>query len=290
MEKRKALTIPQRVEGHVYILTSHGCEFVKIGGTDFAPLKRIKEINASEPYKSLGPWFLHDFRQVADWRQVEQHLHYSFRSKFTASVTGQRELFAISPVEASRFLEQLDTSTVLRKPQIDRLFQDQEFSCFLAQLFKFTTLLNWLHLQGAWTFSLFTSTSGGRYYTINIGTHEVAFATLPRHWRPSMHMIHMDRLIHDFKTVKNWVKHHNGALVDDAYPSGLHRSTSVFFEGDFHDALEFMKLDGVRRALIAYWTEALIMLQEKEVRSLHARHHHWNAVAELKARISRNDL
>lgn len=290
MEKHKGPIAPPNLEGHIYILTSSRCDFVKIGGTNFAPLKRIKEINASEPYKSLGPWTLHDFRQVTDWRKIEQHLHYSFRSKFAASVAGQKELFVLSPMEASRFLEQIDASMVLRKPKIDRLFQDQEFSCFLARLFKFTTLLNWLHLQGAWTLSLFTSTSGGRYYTINIGTHEVAFATLPRHGHTSTQMIHMDRLIHDFESVTKWVKRHNGALVDDAYRSGLYRSTSVFFDGDFHDALEFMRLDGVRRAIIAYWTEALIELQEKETTSVHSRNHHWNAVAELKARISRNEL
>ncbi len=58
-------------EGHVYILVSPVCEYVKIGGTDYMPLKRIKEINTSESYKSLGPWSLHDFRQVTDWRKVE---------------------------------------------------------------------------------------------------------------------------------------------------------------------------------------------------------------------------
>lgn len=275
----------KRSEGHIYVLVSPICEYVKIGGTDFAPLKRIKEINSSVPYKDFGPWLLHDFRQVADWRKVEHSLHYAFRSKLVKSIAGQKELFAISPVEASRHLEQIDESLVLKKPKIDRMFQDHEFSSFLAQLFRFTAILNWLDLQGAWTLSLFPSTNGGRYYTINIGSHEVAFATVPKNNQAPIHMIHMDRLVHDFEEISVWVKKRNGTLEDDNYTTGLYRSTSVIFEGSFDVALEFLSLNGVRRAIIAYWTEALIKLQEKEISSVFSRHHNWNAVAELKKRI-----
>ena len=74
--------------------------------------------------------------------------------------------------------EQIDESLVLKKPKIDRMFQDQEFASFIGTPFRFTGLLNWLALQGAWTFTLFPTTSGGRYYTINIATHEVAYASL----------------------------------------------------------------------------------------------------------------
>jgi hypothetical protein len=280
----------KRLEGHVYVLTSPMCEYVKIGGTDYAPLKRIREINTSEPYKSLGPWSLHDFRQVADWRKVEYTLHYTFRSKLVKSIAAQKELFAISAVEASRYLEQIDESLVLKKPKVDRLFQDQEFASFLARLFRFTAILNWLDLQGAWTFSLFPSTSGGRYYTLNIGSHEVAFASLPANGRAPVHMIHMDHLIHDFKDVSAWVEKRGGGFADDNYAKALYRSTSVFFEGDFEVALEFLSLNGVRRAIIAYWNEALIELQEKGTASVYAKHHNWNAVAELKKRITSKGL
>jgi hypothetical protein len=284
------MTSIKHIEGHVYILVSPVCEYIKIGGTDYAPLKRLKEINLTEPYKSLGPWSLHDFRQVADWRKVESSIHYTFRSKTVESIAGQKELFAVSPIEASRFLEQIDESLVIKKPKIDRMFQDLEFSGFLARLFQFTAILNWVDLQGAWTFSLFPSTSGGRYYTINIGKHEIAFATIPKTGQPQIHMIHMDRLIHDFDAVKSWVEEKNGSLVDDNYASCLYRSTSVFFEGSFDDALAFIKLDGVRRAMIAYWTEALILLQEKATVSVFSRYHNWNAVAELKKRILSQSL
>lgn len=45
-----------------------------------------------------------------------------------------------------------------------------------------------------------------------------------------------------------------------------------------------MKLEGVRRALIAYWSEALIELKERNALSINAKHHNWNAVAELNLR------
>lgn len=280
----------KETEGYVYVLISPRCEFVKIGGTDFAPLKRIKEINASEPYKNFAPWSLHDFRQVADWRKVEHNLHYTFRSKLDVSISGQKELFAISPVEASKHLEQIDESMILKKPKIDRMFQDQEFLMYLSKLFKYTAILNWTDFQGAWTFSLFPSTNGGRYYTLNIGSHEVAFSTLSRNNKNPVHMILTDRLINDFKDVIYWVEQKNGFVKNDAYLSGLYRSTSVFFEGNFFDAVEFLELKGVRRAIIAYWTEALIEMQERGRLSLYARNHNWNAVAELKKRILYNTV
>lgn len=281
-----ASTSSKRLEGHVYVLVSPGCEYIKIGGTDYAPLKRIKEINSCEPYKSLGPWSLHDFRQVADWRKIESALHYTLRSKLVTSVDRQKELFAVSPVIASKHLELIDESFVIKKPKVDRMFQDQEFSRFLAKLFRFTGILNWLDLQGAWTFSLFPGTGGGRYYTINIGPHEVAFATVSSNRLPPVHMIHMDRLVHDFEEVSSWVRKRKGLIQDDNYTTGLYRSTSVFFEGDFESALEFLSLAGVRRAIIAYWTEALLELQEKGSVSTYSKHHNWNAVAELKKRIA----
>ena len=272
-------------DGHVYVLTSPRCEHVKIGGTDHAPIKRIKEINSSEPYKSLGPWTLHDFRQVTDWRKVEYTLHYIFREVQVKGILGQRELFSISPSTVSMRLSEIDESLILRKPKVDRMFQDQEFSSFLVKLFGITGLMNWLDQQGAWTFSLFPSTSGGRYYTLNIGPHEVAFSTSKSQNGKQAHMILMDRLILDFPNVRDWLKSRNGQIEHDQYASALQRSTSVFFEGNFNTAVDFLNLTGVRRAMIAYWTEALISLQEKGVGSVYARHHNWNAVAELKCRL-----
>lgn len=283
--RRRAEREPS-LAGHVYVLTSQACEFIKIGGTDYAPLKRIKEINSDDPYKANGPWTLHDFRHVRDWRTVERNLHYTFRSKLVRSIPQQKELFAVPALRASKKLAAIDDWLVLKKPKVDRLFQDEEFSNFLFKFFQHTGILNWLDIQGAWTFSLFPSTSGARYYTLNIGTHEVAFSTICPNRTEQLHMLHMDRLIRDFKEVTEWIRHRRGWQVDDNYASGLDRSTSISFEGDFRTALEFLDLPGVRRAIIAYWTEALIRLKESGSASVHARHHNWNAVAEIRRRMN----
>lgn len=271
--------------GHVYVLVSAKSELVKIGGTDFPPGKRIKEINATSPYRELGPWTLADFRQVADWQKVEAHLHYSFRSRLATEIGGQKELFRVAHQLVSARLNELDPELIVKKPKIDRMFQDAEFSTYLLRLFAFTGLLNWIDIQGAWTFVLFPGTGGGRYFTINVGKHEVAYSTLPKvaSGLPS-HAIIVDRLIYDFPDVRSWVKERAGRFSDDSYATALPRSVSVSFMGRFEDALSFLALDGVRRALIAYWAEALIGLKERGSTSWFARFHDWNAVAELRAR------
>jgi hypothetical protein len=272
-------------EGFVYILVSSKTKYIKIGGTDFPPLKRIKEINLTEPYKSLGPWTLGDFRQVNDWRKVEYNLHYTFRSKKAENIDGQKELFELTLQEASSKLNELDPLEIINKPKVDRMFQDEQLCQYLIKLFKFTGIMNWLDIQGAWTFVLFPGTNGGRYFTINIGPHEVAFSTLKRKTVESIHMILMDKLILDFKIVKDWVKDYNGNIKEDAYNKALPRSVAISFEGNLDNVLEFMKLDGIRRAIIAYWTESLIILKEKCVLSSYAKYHNYNAIAELNKRI-----
>lgn len=194
-------------------------------------------------------------------------------------------MFSVSAPDASQFLEQLDASVLIKKPVMDRMFQDKEFANYLALLFQTTAILNWLDFQGAWTFTLFPSTGNGRYYTLNIGRHEVAFATLPRGTEPSFHMIYMDELVKDFKEVSSWIKDRSGFFKHRSYASSLHHSTAVFFSGNFDDAKEFLSLTGVRRAILAYWNEALIQLQERNSSSLFARFHHWNAIAELNHRL-----
>ncbi|MFQ5603707.1 MAG: GIY-YIG nuclease family protein [bacterium] len=271
--------------GYIYILTSPKTDCIKIGGTDYPPLKRIKEINTTEPYKSLGPWSIADFRQVNDWRKVEHNLHYTFRSNLDTSIGQQKELFHVPIQDASKKLDEIDPEQIVHKPKIDRMFQDENFLNYVINLFVFTGLMNWLNLQGAWTFVLFPSTSGGRYFTINIGSHEVAFSTLGRKDLKQQNMILVDRLIFDFGQVINWIMRHNGTIEVDHYATALPRSTSIIFEGSFDDVNEFLSLDGVRRALIAYWNEALIKMKEKNTSSVYARYHNWNAVAKLHHRI-----
>jgi hypothetical protein len=272
-------------DGFVYILVSPKTKYIKIGGTDFPPLKRIKEINSTEPYKSLGPWTLGDFRQVKDWRKAEYNLHYAFRSKQVENINGQKELFEVALQEASVKLNELDPLEIINKPKVDRMFQDEQFCQYLIKLFKFTGLMNWLDIQGAWTFTLFPGTNGGRYFTINIGPHEVAFSALKRKTTESIHMILTDKLILDFSTVINWVKDHSGNIGEETYDRALPRSVTISFKGNFENALEFMNLDGTRRAIIAYWTESLIILKEKGVSSSYEKYHNYNAVAELNKRM-----
>lgn len=275
--------------GYVYILTSPKTDCIKIGGTDFPPLKRIKEINSCDPYKSLGPWSLFDFRQVTDWRNVEYSLHYTFRSKLNTDIANQKELFHLSQHEASEKLNAIDEKFIVYKPKIDRMFQDDLFVTYLKKLFKFTGILNWLDIQGAWTFVLFPSTSGGRYFTLNIGPHEVAFTTLPRKSEKPINMILMDRLILDFKNVEIFVKENKGEIQENPYSTALPRAVSIIFEGTFETVIKFMNLEGVRRALIAYWNESLIQLKESNKLSVYSRFHNWNAIAELHKLIIENE-
>ncbi|MDD4861152.1 MAG: GIY-YIG nuclease family protein, partial [Smithellaceae bacterium] len=179
----------ENAAGYIYILTSPKIDCVKIGGTDYPPLKRINEINMTEPYKSLGPWSLADFRQVKDWRKIEYHLHYSFRSCLSESIDQQKELFHVPVQDVTKLLNEIDPEQIINKPKIDRMFQDENFLAYITNLFVFSGLMNWLNIQGAWTFVLFPSTSGGRYFTINIGPHEVAFSTLGRKGIPQKNMI-----------------------------------------------------------------------------------------------------
>jgi hypothetical protein len=138
-------------------------------------------------------------------------------------------------------------------------------------------------------FCIISSTSGGRYFTLNIGPHEVAFSILPRKDEVQLNMILVDRLIFDFGDVINWIASHNGKIEVDHYATALARSTSLMFYGTFDEIMEFYSLDGVRRALIAYWNEALINLKEKNTMSVFARHHNYNAVAKIHNVIDHNE-
>ena len=125
----------ENTEGYVYILSSPNTELIKIGGSDYPPLKRIKEINSTDPYRSLGPWSLTDFRQVKDWRKIEYSLHYTFRSHLSTEIEQQKELFHVSIQEVSKFLDTLDPEQIVNKPKIDRMFQDEEFLNYIINLF-----------------------------------------------------------------------------------------------------------------------------------------------------------
>lgn len=267
--------------GYVYILTSNNCKSIKIGGSDYPPMKRIKEINSSEPYKHYGTWNLQDFRQVNDWRLVEYNLHYQFRSFLNKEIPHQKELFNIAWQTVSESLNQIDENLIIKKPKIDRMFQDNDFKSYLLDLFEWAGLNHWLDYQEAWSFALFPATNGGRYFTLNIGRHEVAYSTLPKKNNPSIHMILLDELIFAYDDVRLFLKKHHGDFYETPYSSAMERSVCAIFEGDFNVASEFLALYGVRRALIAYWHEALFRLKSNNTTSVHSRFHDYNAVAKL---------
>ena len=270
--------------GYVYVLTSPNSEYIKIGGTTMPPMKRINEINMTEPYKSHGPWSLYDFRGVTDWRVVEQALHYVFRSMSVHSIIGQRELFSINPHQASIQLDNIAPNTIVDKPKIDRMFMDTYFRDYLLRLFVFAGLEHWMDLQGGWTLSIFTSTVGGRYFTINIAKHEVAFSTLSKKEREQVNMLYMDSLILDFDETVQWVETNDGDFFEGLYKTALPHSIGVGIPGTFDKMQKFLSLPGVRRAIVAYWTECLLKLKDTNSLSLFARYHNYNAVAVLAER------
>lgn len=269
--------------GYVYILTSPNCDSIKIGGSDYPPIKRIKEINHSEPYKAYGEWHLADFRHVTDWRKVEYFLHYQFRSFLNTKIANQKELFLLPFNTASQALEAIDESLIVAKPKVDRMFNDAKFRDYLMLLIEWSGLSHWLDYQGAWTLVLFPTTDGGRYFTLNIGSHEVAFSTLAKKGKSNTHMILLDKLILDkeFSEVDDWLKNHHGEIIQSYYKSATSRAVSVYFDGSFDDCREFLQFNGVRLALIAYWHEALFRLKDNQHKSIYARFHNYNAVAKL---------
>ena len=276
-------------EGYVYILSSPNFDSIKIGGSDYPPLKRIREINTTTPYKEIGPWNLVDFRQVKNWRKVEHNLHYIFRDNLNYEIKNQKELFNVSIFKVSKALNGIDENEILYRPKIDRMFQDEKFLRYISKLFKFSGIYNWLNIQGVWTFVLFPGTNGGRYFTLNIGPHEIAFSTLGKKDEPQINMILVDRLILDYNNVINWISKNYGSIEIETYKKALPRSTSILFPGDFELVDEFLKLDGVRRALIAYWNEALLKINEKGKTSVYERYHNWNAVAKICEKLKNED-
>lgn len=270
----------------MYVLTSLASDCVKIGRTVFPPNKRLREVNTSSPYAELGPWSVLTWRSVKDQKRVERDLHYRFRSDLASDIPGQRELFRISPYEASRALDELDEEELIGKPKVDRMFHDQLFTSYLDDLFEVSGLQHELDTQGSWTFVLFPSSADGRFFTLNIGPHEVAFSSLPRPGRPQMNMLCLDRLVLDFKKTRKWMRQHQALFYDDLYRSALPHGISVHVTGGFELMGEFIRLGGVRRAIIAYWHERLQILRDSGSTSLFARHHDYNAVTALVSRLT----
>ena len=267
--------------GYVYILESPSTNYIKIGGTGICPMKRVREINMTDPYKQLGPWHLTDFRQVADWRLVEHFLHATFIRPRVYEIEGQKELFSASAIAVRNRLNQIEPKQLVGKPKVDRMFMDEPFREYLIRLFAFTGLAQWMDYQGAWTFSLFPSTGRGRYFTLSIASHEVAFSTLSHRNVKQCNMLYMDDSILHQQDTMTWLKKHQGESYTNDYATALPRGVSILIHSDFDVMLEFIEQLGVRRAVLAYWIESLLTLKENDRLSAYARWHNYNAVATI---------
>ncbi|GEE00064.1 hypothetical protein nbrc107696_05100 [Gordonia spumicola] len=271
-------------QGYIYVLTSPNCSSVKIGRTENLPPHRLREINQTPAYQAHGPWTIADLVHVTDVVAVETRIHRAIRSRYDASIEHQNELFDISVVEARGLLRTVpERSEVHAYPKLERGFFDPDLAAYLDSLYRSAGLSAFSGEQGAWTLSLFPSS--GRYFTVNIGPHEVAYSTTPKPGQTRhRNVIVVDKLIRDYPDVKRWVRNHAGSIDDADYASQRDRATSIYFEGDLTEANELLALPGVRRSLIAYWTEGILELRETGRESRYKNSHNWNAAAELQRR------
>lgn len=267
-------------KGFVYILISPNSNYVKIGGTERPINERLRGINGTANYGDHGPWELSDFLHVKDWRLVEASVHKHFGSKRVRDVDGTRELFDVRALEARSQLRQTKSELRVDHVRTRQIFEHPELSHYLHRLFQVAGLYGHLDIQGAWTLSLMTATTGGRWFTINIGPHEVAFATRKVIGGKVSHYVVLDRLILEYPQTIIWIGK-NGGEVQTATYLGAERAVAISFYDDFAGAERVFKLPGIRRAMAAYWSDRLADLRERNAKSTFARFHSYDAVSEL---------
>ncbi len=267
-------------QGFVYILVSPNSNYIKIGGTEKPIAERLRAINGTAPYADHGPWQLSDFLHVTDWQLVESGVHRHFQKKQIRDVAGTRELFNVAPHEARRRLRLTEVALRVDHDKTAQIFTNRDLSLYLFKLFQLSGLFGSLDIQGAWTLHLLPRTSGGWWFTLNIGSHAVAFTPRKPINSRFTHYLTLDRLILDYPETVIWIGNHNGEVHDSPY-AFAERAVQINFDADFANAEKIFKLAGIRRALIAYWSEALADLRERGARSSYAVHHSYNAVSEL---------
>jgi hypothetical protein len=267
-------------QGFVYILVSPNSNYIKIGGTEKPIAERLRGINGTESYADHGPWELSDFLHVTEWRLVEGGLHRHFQQMNIKDVLGTRELFSVPPHEARTRLRLTDATLRVDHEKTDQLFKHRDVGLFLYKLFQLSGLFGSIDIQGAWTLTLLPKTNGGRWFTLNIGPHEVAFSTRKPIDNKFSHYLVLDRLILEYPETIIWIGKREGE-VRDAHYASAERAVIVNFQEDFANAERVFNLPGVRRALIAYWAEALADLRQRKTKSVFARYHSYDAVAQL---------
>ena len=266
--------------GFVYVLVSPNSNFIKIGGTERPISERLRGINGTVSYSDHGPWELSDFLHVTDWRLVEGELHRHFQKHNVRDVVGTRELFSAPPHEARQKLRLTDVALRVDHEKTDDLFANRSVRLFLFRLFQLSGLFGNLDIQGAWTLSVLPKTKGGRWFTVNIGPHEVAFSTRKSANGKFTHFLVLDRLILEYPETIIWIGKREGSVQDAGYV-GADRAVVINFDEDFANAEKVFSLPGIRRALIAYWAEALADLRQRNAKSVFARYHSYDAVSQL---------
>lgn len=267
-------------KGFVYILVSPNSDYIKIGRTERPIGERLRSLNRGETYADHDPWQLSDFLHVTDCNHVEREMHKHFRKNNVRDIPGIKELFSIPPHAARQRLRQVSLPLRIDHEKTEALFQERDVKIYLFSLFEITGLFGNFDLQESWTLSVMPTTSGGRWFTLNIGSHEVAFT--PRkvvNARYEHHLV-MDRLILDYPETIVWVGKNNGSVQTANYKSA-ERAVLVSFQESFPGAERFLQFPGVRRALVAYWADTLADLRRREAKSVYARYHSYDAVAEL---------
>ena len=272
-------------QGFVYILISPNSNYIKIGGTKKPISERLKSINGTAPYAEHGPWELSDFLQVTNWQLVESGLHQHFKKKQIKKKrirdnVSARELFSVPPHEARKRLRLTDTALRVGHETTEQVFKNRDLKLFLFKLFQLSGLFGNLDIQGAWTLSLLSGSLGGSWFTLNIGSHAVAFSTQKSLDGKFTHYLSLDRLILDFPKTITWLQKHDGGVSKSPY-AAAERAVQINFHADFSNAEKIFGLPGIRRSLVAYWSEGLADLRERNVRSKYWRHHSYDAVSEL---------
>ncbi|MEH2478659.1 hypothetical protein V1282_002016 [Nitrobacteraceae bacterium AZCC 2146] len=267
-------------QGFVYILVSPNSDYIKIGGTERPIAERLRGINGTDSYADHGPWQLSDFLHVTDWRLVEGGMHQHFNDRNIRDVIGARELFGVAPHEARQKLRSTGATLRVDHEKTNALFANRDVRLFLYRLFELSGLFGSLDIQGAWTLTSMPKTNGGRWFTLNIGSHEVAFTSRQPSEGRFLHHLVLDRLILDYPETIMWLGRHNGDVQVAEY-AAAQRAVLISFEEDFAKAERVFRLPGIRRALVAYWADSLADLRERGAKSVYARYHSYDAVSEL---------
>jgi hypothetical protein len=207
------------MQGFVYILISPNSSHIKIGGTERPIIERLHGINGTEAYAEHGPWQLSDFLHVTDWSLVESGMHRHFAKKNVRDVAGTRELFAVPPHEARTRLRLTDVGLRVDHEKTVKIFKDRSVRLYLFKLFQLSGLYGGLDIQGAWTLSLLPKTNGGRWFTLNMSPHEVAFSTYRSIEGKFEHYLVLDRLILDYPETIIWIGNRNGTVQEAQYAS-----------------------------------------------------------------------